>query len=1147
MGNGMSGTSRAGSPHSAPARASSAASTVGPRTRKVLVNAAPRTSTNNFRSPAAITEASVNRQNLLQSPEVRSASLQQAAAHRRQHLLGTNGTGPAARLAARERATDEEDSLEAFTRNADPASLRVLELIQQSDAVPPDCPSEKLRLLQQCYPLLEIVPKARFDQLAVTVHQKEGDIYYQQEDMESAKSTYSRAVTLAEKRVARQETDMYTVLKRYVLAMVGMARIWYNHERDRQGFTFADQKRPRVHAAADDGDAADDANASMHSLESSLVSDGGSVFSLNQAILKSMAPRPPRRQTGPLFQRVHVRAPHVTQDAQLNRENEFVLHSRVARELVASPCELLLLRCCEVVQIGHNAQSELLIPAQIELAQIYEDLGLYSRALLLVRRCMGILCSVYDYDHPWVVQLAQRADKLEGLLGEQTRNSMATKIQATWKMHRAMQQLEDALGHPVRRHQWIPRKYRTTPDLDFLGKYASDMPEDGLLGDSDDDKVRGGLRDGDGGDGPQAAEGNAMAPKQWSLVPQTAPEHERDLHTAESYYPAGALVRYAPTEHAEGGDTFTTVLPNATVVGTTQDTQTDTNVQHTEYGDVLTVRTTTITKTVTEDDVESTEDGTDAESSEDAGQSATSLPLAVPPPPPQQQQQHPRYITDTAHPAPPAAPYPYDDDADECIEEQEYSWAERVSTEPQQQPPPLPMRRAEQTQLSLRSQTVSTQARLSPPRSDKQTEASAPPRHREDEEPPRPRRQSSASMSRMARGSESVSHLHPVVGIPSAVARDAHLCESRLPEQLWPKPEREQSPPHSPREGESALGNLPRRPGQSADVRRQQLAPPSHASSDDVAPLDQEEEEEHSDAHLSSLASSRPHAPSVRHHSRREQLGDLVQPNASYEKESNGCPLFLPPLGYRGDNGQGCPSGMPVFLEAPTSEYPSALPHVPRQPRTIKTTRDYRIVKTRRVRTYVREPAPSSAEVENSSSSSGSVTAEDSMSSARWEEGSVSGSSCSRIVHSESVEEDEDRVDAASIDSKPNSTAAPRQQHLSQKARASYMPVPHRPHKPWMPTPPTKPMTQSTGNGSCSSDAAVQQPTPLPVNAEAIPTTSEKDSGDEGSRVVPGYSTSTTTVTRHVKSGRNGTTTRTTRRYSTSTNVQQTCDGEKSD
>nr|CAJ2466151.1 unnamed protein product [Leishmania braziliensis] len=1121
MGNGVSSPSPADSATSSSARASYPAATRGPRVKKILVNAAPRASASSFPSPASMATASTYRQARAQTPEAKSASLQITAVQRRQQIPGVNGTGRAAGSAARGHARNEEDLLLAFTRNADPISLRVLGLIQQADAVPQNIPSEKLRLLQQCYPLLETVPKCRFDQLAVTVYQKEGDIYYQQEDIENAKSTYSRAITLAEKRVARQDTDMYMVLKRYVLAMVGLSRIWYDHERDHKGFTFVDHKHPKV-PAVDGGDATEDANSSMSSLESSLMSDGGSVFSLNEAILKSMAPRPPRRQTGPFFQRVKVRAPHVTQNVKPNREDEFVLHSRMTRELVASPCELLLLRCCEVVQIGHNSQSELLIPAQIALAQIYEELALYSRALLLVRRCVGILCSVYDYDHPWVVYLMQRADRLEELLEEQLRSNMATKIQATWRMYQAMQQLENVLGHPVRRHQWIPRKYRATPDLNFLEDFVDDMPSDGLLGDAADDGVYGGLGVNREGREQQTTKGSVTVPEQTAMVPQTAPVRETEWHSAEPHYPADVLVRYAPAENAESGDTFTTVVPNATVVGTTQDTQTDTDVQHTEYGDVLTVRTTTITKTITEDVVSSIDNDSDDESSEDEGQPTAPLRGGAPPPPPQQQKQ-PRGTTYPAHPPPQAAAsYSSASSVGKYEEERECLWAERAPKEPQQQ-------RQEQTQVKPRGHAVSTQARRPPPQTSLQAETTE--QRRKEKEQPRTSRQAVATSSLLQRR-ESATQRNPGNG--------ANRSTVHQPEQPPPKAARPRLHPYSSREDENAFGDELSRPAQRGAPPQQQPAPPmrdhysalvapsSNGSNDeeyDVAPLEgyrdgtaphqvgeSNEVIGGTDVRSSSSEVSPLYVRAGNYKSRRESFQDLVVPNAAYRRESNGCPVFLPPLGYRRrserssqsssmpppgsesnelvlhplvHNGSRSPqvqkapmqpndpryrgdhSGMPVYPTAPTNTYPSAHPYVAQAPQTTKTTRDYKIIKRRRVRTYVRESVVSSStNGENTSSSSSSVNINERMSSASWEEDSASSSSSSS-THVVYVEEAE-QTDAASDNSKPNSTSAPRQQQQqpSKQKPARRLSVPHRPHKPRRPTPPKKSLSKTTGNGS---------------------------------------------------------------------------------
>lgn len=524
-------------------------------------------------------------------------------------------------------AAGDEGDLTVLTRDADPTTLRILQLVKEADAVPTaDRPADKLLLLQQCYPMLEKVPTDRFDHVAMMVYQKEGEVYYKSGDLKSAKESYGRAITLAEKRVARRDKDVYMVLRRYVLSMVGLARIWYEHECDLKGFTFADARHPRIAAVDPNDDEAVSVASSFSSLASTLSSGGGSVFSLNQEVLKTMAPREPRSVTGPQFQRVHLRAPHEIRNSQFTAEDEFVLRSKMTRELVASPCELLLLRCCEVVELGLSCQSELLISPLIELAQLYEDLELYSRALLLVRRALGILCNVYDYDHPWVIELLQRADRLNALLEEQLRNEAATKIQATWRMHRAMQDLSEALGRPVKRHVWIPRKYRTTPEINFLDDFVNDMPMDGDndkdgnasdYNDEDDEKVI---------ELPYVPEENRDENGRAARhLPNNDDDDEDD--DDKGYYPddninnglvpreLDPVVVYDPAVHEGEVVTHTTVVPNVRVIGTTQDTETDTHVQPTEFGDVLTVRTTTVTKTITEDldTDDEDEDGGDGE------------------------------------------------------------------------------------------------------------------------------------------------------------------------------------------------------------------------------------------------------------------------------------------------------------------------------------------------------------------------------------------------------------------------------------------------------------------------------------------------------------------------------------------------------
>ncbi|KPA75578.1 hypothetical protein ABB37_08460 [Leptomonas pyrrhocoris] len=990
MGNGASSDSRAGTERAASRPHSAAAG--APRKQRVLANQAPRRSTNSFRSPAAIKEADVSRGSAAHSTAAKSMALQHAAVQRRAEVN-----------------PKEEDAIRAFTRNADPKSLRVLQLIQQADAVPPSNPAEKLRLLRQCYPLLEEVPKERFDQLAVTVYQQEGDIYYQQMNIPNAKDTFSRAITLAEKRVARQDTDMYMVLKRYVLAMIGMARIWYDHERDHQGFKFVDRKNPKI-PAVDPADS-DDGSSSLSSLESSLSSDGGSVFSLNEAIMRSMAPRPPRRQTGPLFKRLKVKAPHMLKNAQFDREDEFVLHSRMTRELVASPCELLLLRCCEVVQIGHNAQSELLIPPLIELAQIYEDLELYSRALLLVRRCLGILCSVYDYDHPWVVQLMQRADRLKALLEEQLRNDSATKIQATWKMHKAMEALADALGHPVKRHLWIPRKYRATPELDYLGDFVGDMPDDGLLG---DDSVE-----------PEA---DLQDPRTWAMVPQTAPVPEVSLSSDRARpvpsYEGGELQRpspaaleyYAPVEHHEDGETFTAMVPNASVVGTTQDTQTDTEVRHTELGDVLTLRTTTVTKTITAEVARSDDDEGEEEEDYEDGDSPREVP-----PPQQQRRQPPQPVQPTPSPPPHDSPYyNYGSNVDPAPQEDEYDDEYPVEEEPEytsRAAPPPPQQQARQPMPPPSPNAEMQRRRDSPPPQRQQPRhdaAVAAHRPTPKSSPPPPKQQRQAKQTQVQSRAHATSTqtrttppLPVTAGLPAPAPQPRRTSagtqydvesnpgsELRPPEPPWQEqqPARERALPARQSVRSPYDDEIP-----SLAVQRGARPPPSD---DDDGDDDKEGVSAPPPPRQPPL---QPYSPAVMHNAKREPLRYLVEPSEAYPLDVNGAPAFLPPLPYRAGLGpsgvplapypergalvarvpsrgeaprsdgalqlynprNGDPNaqpGMPMTLPSPANGYPrhtQLAPPLPPPPLR-KVTRDHKIIKTRIVRTYRRGPATDS-------------------------------------------------------------------------------------------------------------------------------------------------------------------------------------------
>ncbi|ESL11503.1 hypothetical protein TRSC58_00745 [Trypanosoma rangeli SC58] len=343
-----------------------------------------------------------------------------------------------------------------------------------------------------------------------------------------------------------------------------------------------------------------------------------------------MAPKSPRRRAGPAVNVIQLLRP-VTMKMNFTAEDDFVLRSKMTRELRASPCELLLLRCIEVVEIGHRRQSELLIPALIELAQIYEDLRLYNRSLLLVRRCLGILSVVYDYDHPWIIQLRRRADFIAECLDEDNKVNMATKIQATWKMYKAMRLLEGAIGRPVVRHVWSSTTYRNQAnDTKFLNEFVNDLPEGTVLyGTGEPDEV---LDTGDGVDEEKGVRGGersvsdrplplTVLRSEGSRGPSTESKMERPLSSLRrstrvmegAPLPLAAIggpyeefpvaAEYLPT-HGEGRIPANAArIPNGRTAGATRDMQTDTHLQRTAHGDVLTVRTTTVTRTAMEREV----------------------------------------------------------------------------------------------------------------------------------------------------------------------------------------------------------------------------------------------------------------------------------------------------------------------------------------------------------------------------------------------------------------------------------------------------------------------------------------------------------------------------------------------------------------
>lgn len=451
----------------------------------------------------------------------------------------------------------EQVKLEQLAKHADPTTLDIIRIVMQADRIPLSRASEKLVKLEQCHHTLEQRGQDDFPLLHILVSVKEGQCYVHLKDMKPAKELLCKAIALSEKLVARRAKDICIVLHRYVEAMIGLSRVWYEEEKENSGFQLSSNtsaQLPRRPGITPPQVSARERAETVISMSSS-TSSVGSVFSLKHEVLKAMVPHQPRRATGPTLRRIKLPPPRITPGTEYidGLEDEFVLHSTLPRELLSSPCELLLLRCCEVVELAHCRQSELLPPVLEALAQLYEDIELYGRAILLIRRSIGIILSAYDYDHPYIVQLRRHIDELSRKLDVQKRSLMAIKIQATWKMHVCMRQLEETLGRPVHRHIWIPSAFRDSKNDGFLNSF--------LEGDSAED--------------------------------HDEEDHDEEDHDEEEFREGS---------EKEEPHTFTAFLPNAVIIGSTQEAVTETSLEPGVDGapDVLTVQTTTVTKTVAE-------------------------------------------------------------------------------------------------------------------------------------------------------------------------------------------------------------------------------------------------------------------------------------------------------------------------------------------------------------------------------------------------------------------------------------------------------------------------------------------------------------------------------------------------------------------
>lgn len=140
-------------------------------------------------------------------------------------------------------------------------------------------------------------------------------------------------------------------------------------------------------------------------------------------------------------------------------------------------CEMLLVRCIETIEGGHNRRSDLLVEPLSLLAELYEQLGMYARAELLCRRMKGIMIVQYGHDHPGLAELNVRIDGLTGLREEKAVTTAAVRIQNIFRMRRCMEAVGKRLGKPMKRHRLIAsNKVEASRKGGFLADYCNKIP-----------------------------------------------------------------------------------------------------------------------------------------------------------------------------------------------------------------------------------------------------------------------------------------------------------------------------------------------------------------------------------------------------------------------------------------------------------------------------------------------------------------------------------------------------------------------------------------------------------------------------------------------------------------------------------------------
>lgn len=282
--------------------------------------------------------------------------------------------------------------------DSEAAILEIGKLLHEAGKTAVTNPDTSFQKIREAERKLARVDDENQDHYAILVYSREGKLQYNLRRYQKAIEAYTKAVHIAEVKIAQKVRGLYLLLQRYAECMCDIARIWLK----------------------------------------------------SAALAKSESKK--LRETG--------------------------------------KAELVLLRCVETIEEGHNRRSDLLEEPLLLLASIYEELRLFNRAELLARRVSGILIVNFGHEHPKIAETKRYLDALVAKKEVSIEHEAASRIQSVFKMLHEMRTLEAKLGRPVKRHRLIAREDRSpSPETDFLAQLAAET-DGGLAAEANDSEMQ---------------------------------------------------------------------------------------------------------------------------------------------------------------------------------------------------------------------------------------------------------------------------------------------------------------------------------------------------------------------------------------------------------------------------------------------------------------------------------------------------------------------------------------------------------------------------------------------------------------------------------------------------------------------------------